>query len=256
MESYEAKRMQASIDAWKQRFPLLYQGGQYEVEDLARNQAGELSPNVRSAIQASGLEAPVEGDQYKQAVDLGLNPITLSQRTSQAVTRQLAMNPEWTKKISGGTLATMVANDYQNQNAFNAFLGANQTAQYVAGQTASASNTAALLTGLTGSAAIGFRAYQNANPLDLGTYYQGNIYQGGGGSFGGAGAGSSWAPSPPPAYSGNPYGNSMWGATASYNTYGGSAYGNTWDFSNPNMNTLFTPIPSSTDVYLGIPGGP
>ena len=67
----------------------------------------------------------------------------------------MAQNPEWTNKITGGTLATMIANNYKNQNAFTQFLGAQQTAQYAAQQGASAYNTQALLSGITGGAALG-----------------------------------------------------------------------------------------------------
>src|SRR6188472_3686505 len=92
MEDYESRRMAASIEAWKTRFPLLYQGGQSEIEDIGNNQAGKLSPVVSGALKSSGLEGDrvSQGDQYHQAVDLGLSPITLAQRTSQAVNRQIA----------------------------------------------------------------------------------------------------------------------------------------------------------------------
>ncbi len=169
MEDYEKRRMQASIDSWKAKFPLLYQGGASEIEDIANNQAGQLSPVVSGALKSSGLEADKvsQGDQYHQSVDLGLSPITMAQRTSQAVNRQIALNPEWTNKISGGTLATMIANNYQNQQAFGQFLGAQNTANYVAGQRQSAYNTAALTSGLLGTAQAGTQAYINAqNPLN------------------------------------------------------------------------------------------
>jgi hypothetical protein len=160
MQEYEARRMQTSIDEWgKKRFPLLYKGGQYEINDLIGNQKGALSPSVAASIKAVGLQAPKEGDQYKTAVDLGLSPIALSQRTSQAVTRNIAMNPEWTNKISGGTLASMIANNYQNQQAFTQFLGANATAQYVAGQARGTANTQALIAGIGGAASIGMNPY-------------------------------------------------------------------------------------------------
>jgi hypothetical protein len=173
MEDYETKRMGASIDAWKTRFPLLYQGGQYEVNDIANNQKGILSPVVSGALQSAGLEQPKGTDQYSLSTDIGLSPITLAQRTSQAVNRQIALNPEWTNQISGGTLATMVANNYQNQNAFTQFLGANQTANYVSGQTQSNYNTQALLSGVLGAARLGTQAYEQSNPLSYGTYLQG-----------------------------------------------------------------------------------
>lgn len=168
MEQNEEKRMKASIAAWKARFPLLYQGGKYEIDDLRRNQQGFLSPQVKGALQSAGLEMPKEGgDQYKLSVDLGLSPITLAQRTSQAVTRNIALNPEWTSKISGGTLATMIANNNKNQNAFSQFLGAQNTANYVAGRERSGYNTAALTSGLLGTAQIGMQSYINAqNPLN------------------------------------------------------------------------------------------
>jgi len=180
MEQYEKDRMAASISEWQKRFPLLKQGGDYEMADLLRNQQGVLSPGVKQAIKASGLTAPSEGDQYRQSRDLGLSPITLSQRTSAAVTRNIANNPEWTSTISGGTLASMVVNNFQNQQAFTQALGANRTANYVAQQGANANNTAALITGIGGAARIGMTAYQNSqfgnNPFNLGTYYQGQAY--------------------------------------------------------------------------------
>jgi len=167
MQDYESRRMGVSVEAWKQRFPLLYQGGKYEISDIGRNQQGLLSPQVSGALQSAGLEQPKQGDQYKLATDLGLSPITLAQRNSQAVTRQIALNPEWTNKISGGTLATMIANNSKNQNAFSQFLGAQNTANYVTGQQRSAYNTAALTTGLLGATSIGVQAYQNSqNPLN------------------------------------------------------------------------------------------
>jgi hypothetical protein len=176
MEAYEAQRQAASIQAWKDRFPLLYKGGQYMVDSIARNQAGYLSGNIENAITKSGLEMPKEGNQRKLAKDIGLSPIALSQRTSEAVTRQIAANPETSNEISGGTLATMLANSYQNQNAFNQFLGANRTAQYIAGQAGSSYNTAAILGGLTGAAniAASYSVYNNQfgplSPYGQGVY--------------------------------------------------------------------------------------
>lgn len=188
MEDYEAQRMGSSIAAWQSRFPLLKAGGDYLINDLIQNQQGKLSPTIKNALTKSGLETPVETDQYAQAKDLGLNPLTLSQRTSQAVVKNIGDNPEWSNQISGGTLATMIANNYQNQNAFTQFLGANATARSIASGAANAGTTQALLAGLTGTARAGYQAYQNSQPFNLGTYYQGNIYGttpnygGGGGS--------------------------------------------------------------------------
>ena len=171
MENYEQRRMQAGIDAWKAKFPLLYQGGQSEIEDIGNNQQGKWSPVVSGALKSTGLETLKSGDQYSDAVDIGLSPITLAQRNSQAVNRQIALNPEWSSKISGGTLATMVANNYQNQNAFSQFLGAQNTARYVSGQQQSAYNTAALTSGILGGAGAAAQSYLNmqqraSNPLD------------------------------------------------------------------------------------------
>lgn len=179
MENYEQNRMDTSIAEWKKRFPLLYQGGNYEINDLLGNQAGGLSPNIKASIAAAGLNAPSEGDIYRQSVDLGLSPITLSQRTSQAVTRQIASNPEWTNQISGGTLATMMANNYQNDNTFRQFLGANATANYVNSVQRNAGNTGALLAGIGGMAGIGAQIGINrsmSGALNLGNYYAGNQY--------------------------------------------------------------------------------
>lgn len=167
MENYELARMNASKASWQARFPLLFKGGEYEIGDIRANQQGKLSPVVSGALKASGLGKVNEGDQYKLSADIGLSPITLAQRTSQAVTRQIALNPEWTNKISGGTLATMIANNYQNANAYSQFIGANQTAQYVANQQRSMYNTQALTSGLVGIAGIGAQAYANQqNPLN------------------------------------------------------------------------------------------
>lgn len=161
MENYEKRRMDASLRAWKEKFPLLDQGGQYEIADIGRNQQGYLSPQVSGALKSTGLGTVKEGDQYKQAVDLGLNPITLAQRNSQAVNRQIAMNPEWSSKISGGTLATMIANNYQNQNAYAQFLGATNTAKATANAAAGSYNTASLLTGIVGAAGSFAQSYTN-----------------------------------------------------------------------------------------------
>src|SRR6266576_3378073 len=59
MESYEGRRMAASIGAWKQRFPLLYQGGNFMVGDIARQQRGFLPTQTDQALRDSGLEQPV-----------------------------------------------------------------------------------------------------------------------------------------------------------------------------------------------------
>lgn len=167
MEDYELTRMNASKEAWQTRFPLLFKGEEYEIGDIRANQQGKLSPVVSGALKASGLGSPKEGDQYKLSADIGLSPITLAQRTSQAVTRQIALNPEWTNQISGGTLATMIANNYQNANAYSQFIGSNNTAQYVAGQQRSMYNTAALTSGLVGIAGAGAQLYaNNQNPLN------------------------------------------------------------------------------------------
>lgn len=241
MENYESRRMDISNLAWQTRFPLLARGGASEISDIGRNQQGFLSDQVKGGLKSAGLEMPKEGDQQKLSVDLGLSPITLAQRTSQAVTRQIALNPEWTNKISGGTLATMIANNSKNQNAFSQFLGAQNTANYVAGQQRSAFNTAALTTGLLGATSAGVQAYSNAqNPLNRpldptayrsdtsspGYYTSGGYPSQGGGGQGyyqpqGGGFGSQWgAPSSPYMYSG---------------TWSGSApepYGSSYDYGN------------------------
>lgn len=159
MEDYEAQRMQTSIDAWKTKFPELYKGGAYEVGNIMQQQRGQLGGTMAADMKSYGLGTPRQGNQYQLSQDIGLSPITLSQRTSQAVTRNIAANPEWTNQITGGTLASMMANNYQNQNAFSQFLGAKNTAMYAQGQAAGAYNTSALLSGLTGMAGLGAQAY-------------------------------------------------------------------------------------------------
>ncbi len=164
MESNELAREQASVASWKDRFPLLYKGGAQEIQDIGQEQKGYLSPTVESSLKTAGLESPKQGDIYGLSSDIGLSPVTLAQRTSQAVNRQIALNPEWTNKISGGTLASLMANNYQNQNAFTSFLGAANTANFVTGQQQQAQfNTAAILGGL-GATQAGFQASLNANP--------------------------------------------------------------------------------------------
>lgn len=222
MENYEARRMQASIDAWKARFPLLYQGGGYEVGDIGKNQQGFLSDTTKQSLQNAGLQTPKEGNQYSLSTDLGLSPVTLAQRNSQAAIRQIGLNPEWTNKISGGTLATMVANNYQNQQAFGQFLGAQNTAQYVAGQQRSMYNTAALTAGLLGTASAGTQAYINSQnplnrPLDPTAYPKSDVTN----------PGYYVQPSAPPpqpyqSSQATPYGNSMW------NSPPPAPYGETW----------------------------
>jgi hypothetical protein len=207
MEQYEAQRMQSSIDAWKQRFPLLYQGGAAEIASIRGQQMGYLPKQAQDAIRASGLEMPKEGDIYKLSRDIGLSPLTLAQRSSEAVTRQIALNPEWTNKISGGTLATMIANNYQNQNAFTQFLGANQTAQYVAGQAANANLTKTLLAGVSGAASIGMNPYApwNAQGQSLAptpTPVTSSGYMGSGGAY--PGFGGFGTPTTPPGYASGP----------------------------------------------------
>jgi hypothetical protein len=162
MEDYEAKRMQTSIDEWKTKFPELYKGGAYMAGTTSQQQAGMLGGSVALDMKAAGLQAPREGNQYQLSQDIGLSPITLSQRTSQAVSRQIAQNPEWTNQITGGTLATMIANNYKNQNAYTQFLGANRTAMYAQGKAAGAYNTQALLSGITGLGGIGASLYNQA----------------------------------------------------------------------------------------------
>jgi hypothetical protein len=251
MEDYEQRRMQSSIDAWKQKFPLLYQGGASEIQDIANNQAGKLSPVVTDALRSSGLGTISEGDQYHQAVDMGLSPITLAQRTSQAVNRQIALNPEWTNKISGGTLATMIANNYQNQNAFTQFLGANQTAQYVAGQQRSMYNTAALTTGLLGAAQTGTQAYLNSqnplnSPLNPNSYKDSSGGYYGMSNYGATPYGGTQSPSP----ASNPYsGLSVPNYGNSYSSFGAQT---------PTVPLIFPPASqptyggaqSATDPYV------
>lgn len=233
MESYEASRMQASIDAWKAKFPLLYQGGQYEIGDIGRNQQGMLSPTTVQSLQNAGLDVPKQGNQYDLSTELGMSPITLAQRTSQAVTRQIAMNPEWTNKISGGTLATMMANNYKNQNAFAQFLGAQNTANYVNQQTANAYNTQALTSGILGAAGIATQYGINraqSNYLNLGGYAQGMYYPQ---------AGPSALPSPsssqPTGLSYQPYQSQLWNQypPASNDLWGGYQFGNPYGYGQP-----------------------
>lgn len=245
MEANESKRMAASINAWRQRFPLLYQGGKYEIGDLTRNQQGYLSDTTNQSLSNAGL-APIAGqgkNQYQTAVNLGLSPITLAQRTSQAVTRQIAMNPEWTSKISGGTLATMIANNAKNQNAFTQFLGAQNTANFVNQQTQNAYNTQALTSGLLGTAGIAAN-YSLANRMysPLSTY--------------GQGAYTSQPSVSSPAYSPQTggyypnYGNQIWNAPAT-----GGMYSNTWSGGfgaqslPPSPNFSQTPDYSGTDLW-------
>ena len=134
MEAYEARRMKASIGAWKDRFPLLYKGGQAEIDDIRAQQQGRLGRTVTDTLTKSGLDAPTASSPEALGLDIGLNPLALSQRSSQAVMRQIAMNPEWTNKITGGTLASMMANANANANAFNGFLGAQRAAMYQKGR--------------------------------------------------------------------------------------------------------------------------
>ena len=226
MEDYEKNRMQTSIDAWKAKFPLLYQGGASEIADIGNNQQGKWSPVVSNELKSSGLESLKDGTQYSDAVDVGLSPITLAQRNSQAVNRQIAMNPEWSSKISGGTLATMIANNYQNQQAFTQFLGAQNTANYVNSQKAGAYNTAALTTGLFGTAAAGEQAYVNAqNPLNA--PFNPNSYNTPSNNYGAPPYGAPPTSTPPygtPPYNATPppvYGNSY--GYGSFNMFGGSS---------------------------------
>lgn len=249
MQDYEQKRMDASIGAWKERFPLLYQGGQYEINDIMANQKGKLSQGIKNDLATARLEAPVETSQLAQAKDLGLNPLTLSQQTSEAVARQIAMNPEWTNKIRGGTLATLLANANQNQNAFGTFLGANATARAIGSMGAGAGTTAALLSGITGSASIGARYAMNQNsPFNLGTYAQGSYY-----------GGLSSQGSPPTqeasGYVYDPYatyGNAMWNSTPPVNTT--SFYGNepTWMGSQPPPGQSYGNVDLWNDSGYGI----
>lgn len=175
MEDYEQRRMDASIDAWKQRFPELYKGGQYEIDDIKAQQQGMLGGHIAEDMANSGLDPVHEGtNQYALSRDIGLSPLTLSQRTSQAVTRQIAQNPEWTNQITGGTLATMVANNYQNANAYGMMTQANRTAQYTANKAAGLYNTQALLGGITGAAKVGAAINNNyfspLSPAGQGAY--------------------------------------------------------------------------------------
>jgi hypothetical protein len=223
-------------------------------DDIHRNQQGMLSPTVKAAIEASGLESPREGDQYRMSRDLGLNPLTLSQRTSEASTRAIAQNPEWTNKISGGTLATMIANNYQNQNAFTQFLGANQTAQYVAGQQRNAGTTAALLAGVGGAARLGMSPYAPWNqtsplsPTGQGAY-SGAGQPTGYGWAGGSGGFNSPQAAPPPYTYGGSYGNDIWGAPPPANMPA-SPYGNSWD--SGQIGSIFSPLPPNDFTYLGV----
>jgi hypothetical protein len=231
MEDYEKARMQASIDAWKKgRFPLLYKGGQYEIGDIAQNQQGQLSDSVAKSVGNAGYTAVTGKNQEDLSQQIGLSPITLSQRTSEAVNRNIALNPEWTNKISGGTLATMIANNNQNQNAFNQFLGANNTAQYIAGQQRSQYNTAALTSGLLGGAALGTQAYQNQQnplnrPLDPTAYPTSYGYAGGQGVYS----------QPQQMYP--PQGSGGYSPSSGYNPYQ-NPYGNSY-------NTFMQPMPSN-----------
>lgn len=252
MEDYEKTRMETSIDQWKTKFPELYKGGAYMAGTTAQQQAGQLGGSIGLDLASAGLETPRQGNQYQLSQDIGLSPITLSQRTSQAVSRQIAQNPEWTNQITGGTLATMIANNYKNQNAYAQFLGANRTALYAQGKAAGAYNTQALVSGLTGLGGIGASLYN----------------QGGGGGFGptsATGQGIYQATQTPPntipgsvptsAYPGQ----QSWNAPTTNPMAGGAfgmpgaapsvanAYGNAWD---PNQMGIFSGsyTPSVTDT--------
>jgi hypothetical protein len=182
MEDYETQRMAASIGAWKERFPLLAKGGAAQIADIRANQLGKISKTVSGTLKASGL--PEQGGGFgasggdtwtpeARAMDIGLSPVALSQRTSQAVQRQIAMNPEWTNKISGGTLASMMANANANQNAFTGALGGIKSAMYRTGAAQGATNTAALL-GLPLGAAKAYTgvSMMTSDPWNVGTYQQ------------------------------------------------------------------------------------
>jgi hypothetical protein len=178
MDSYEREREQAGYDAWKAKYPLLNQGEQYAIGDIAKNQAGYLSGTTSQSIANTGLEAPKQGNVEDLSHQLGLSPVTLAQRNSLATTRQIAQNPQWTSKVSGGTLASMLANNNKNQNAFSQFLGAQNTANFVTQQTQNAYNTQALVGGLLGTAQIGARLYQNQQYGALSPWGQGNATYG------------------------------------------------------------------------------
>lgn len=254
MEDYESQRMQTSIDQWKQKFPLLYQGGAAEIGNIMQQQQGQLGGTLPQDLASSGLAAPRQGNQYQLSQDIGLSPITLSQRTSQAVTRQIAANPEWTNQISGGTLASMMANNYQNQNAFSQFLGAKNTAMYAQGQAAGAYNTQALLSGVTGIAGLGAQAYGQGqygptSPIGQGIYgYQQQQQPALPGMAGGSpymqGPGMNWGPpAPSPMYSGAFSQGGPMGMGGMGTGYGMG--GNMWDPNQFNANSLSGPMPSN-----------
>ncbi len=258
LEDYEKNRMAASIDAWKAKFPDLYKGGQYEIDDIKNQQQGYLGGNIAADTAASGLGPVKEGvNQYALSRDIGLSPITLSQRTSQAVTRQIAQNPEWTNQITGGTLATMLANNAQNATAYGMMQNANKTAQYVAGQQAGMYNTQALLSGLTGAARIGATAYGANQYGALSPAGQG-IYQ--------AQDNASQAPpasyQPQAQYQPPQYGSSyMWNAGAP-STMGAPSASNMYSnsFAPINYSSSFTPAPDyslySNDYSTTLPSNP
>ena len=250
LESNEAARMQASIDAWKTKFPDLYKGEQAEINQITDQQHGNLGGQVAGDLSASGLQVPTQGGSQEQlSRELGLSPITLSQRTSQAVTRQIASNPQWTSDITGGTLATMLANNKKNAMAYGMFMNSNQSAQAIAGQEAGLYNTQALLGGLTGAARVGAQVYNNQysplSPMGQGAFQTNpnTTYAPSSGYPSTSGYPSNTGyPSSSPAYgqtnnmwySNSPAPSNVWGAAPASQFYQGA-----WD-----PNQVFTPPPS------------
>lgn len=251
MQKYEADRMGVSLAEFKKKFPKLQAGGEYLIGDIARNQRGLLSPTISDTLTKSGLALPKQGNQYKMAQDIGLNPITLAQRTSQAAIRNIAMNPEWTNKISGGTLASMMANAAANQQAYTGMLGSIESAKQLGQMQA---NTEMLTAGLgaIGGAASTYFGARASGALGREEYLQGA--QGTPTAFpttpAGYSGGSVMAPQAPT----NAYSNLSLNASPQqfYDPYGNTGMGNWGQQNMPQINV--PQIGTGMNMYGGAGG--
>ena len=143
---------------------------------IERELKGSVSPLVASTLASTGLEAVPKGNEFQTAQQLGL-PITAKlQRDRQNLNRVIAENPQHVGKLSGTQVATLMANNYKNANAFNQQLLGINLNNYAGAAAQYNQNLAAIGPAIGGIAQAGVQTYINKDPLNLGTYQAGQTY--------------------------------------------------------------------------------
>ena len=136
------------------RFSTLAQGRDYNINDMAGNLEGKVSPTVTNAMNTAGLPADLGDNPFKQARNLGL-PIAAIQNRDRGYFQQLlGDNPQRAFGLSGQDTTRIAVTNTGNQNNFNQGVFQSNLARYNTGIQQNIANNNAAVTGLAGLAGL------------------------------------------------------------------------------------------------------